>query len=149
MMANIDLNKFSKNNQKKNVSIASGKIYPNLVSPLYGATGAGQIAAGDVVTLFTIPADCVITDCYLVVRTAPTGNGQQATIQVKADAISIMDATAAGAGVGIAGSLKAKTFLKAGATITAEVAAHPLTDGQFEVVVEFHELDRTNGDYLN
>lgn len=148
-MAAIDLNKFAKNNQKKNVSIATGKIYPALVGPMYGAATAGQIEANDVITLFNIPADCVITDCYLLVRSVATGNGQQATVEVKADAVTVMDAVATGAAVGVVGALKAKTFLKAGATITAKVAAQALTDGQFEVVVEFQELDRTNGDYLN
>lgn len=148
-MANADITRFGKNNQKKNVSLASAKLYPAKLDKTYGFAVDGTIAMGDIVTLFQLPPESVVTDCYVVVRTAPTGDGQQATIKISADAVDLMDAVALGNNVGIVGSLKAKTYIKAGAAITATFGAKALKDGIFELVVEFQELDRVNGDYLN
>lgn len=148
-MANADITRFGKNNQKKNVSLASAKLYPAKLDHTYGLAVDGTIAIGDVLTLFQLPTESVITDCFVVVRTAPTGDGQQTTIKLSADAVDIMDAVALGANVGIVGSLKAKTYIKAGAVITATLGTKALKDGVFELVVEFQEIDRVNGDYLN
>lgn len=148
-MANINISRFDKNNQKKNVSLATARINPAVLDETYGLATAGTLASGDVITLFNLPAKCVITNCYVAVHKAPTGTGQQATIQVKADAVSIMDAVAVGAQAAVVGNLKAKTSIDAGAEITATIGAQALSDGLVEVVVEFHELERTNGDYLN
>lgn len=147
-MAKVDLTNFSKNNQKKNVSLATAKLQPTLMTPQYGAA-LGTLANGDVVTLFTLPPQCVITDCYLVVQQVPTGTGQQATIQVKADSVPIMNAVAVGATAQPVGQLTNKTWIPAGAVITATIGAQNLTDGVVEVVVQFAEISRTNGEYLN
>lgn len=148
-MAKISLNSFAKNNQRKNVSVGSAKIYPAKLDATYSLAKAGELAVGDVVTLFSLPMECVITDCFLVVRTAPTGDSQQAQIQVKADNTAILDAVAVGATSGVVGSLKQKTYIPAGAEITATISTKALKDGILDVVVEFFELDRANGEYLN
>lgn len=148
-MAKINITRFDKNNQKKNVSLATAKINPAVLDQTYGLETAGTLASGDIITLFKLPAKCVITKCYLRVHKAPTGTGQQATIQVKADTVSIMDAVAVGGQAGVVGTLKAVTPIDAGAEVTATIGTQSLVDGLVEVVVEFHELERANGDYLN
>lgn len=147
-MANVNINSFGRNNQKKNVSVASATIDAGkLTSKEYGVSEDGKIAVGDVLTLFSLPAECVITNAFFVVKKVPTAT----TAQIKLDAgtDSLFAATAVGSAVAVVGSLAGKAYTKSGVDVTATISTAALSDGLIEVVVEYVELNRVNGEYVN
>lgn len=148
-MANVDLKLFGKNNLKKGTSVASGVIEPaKLTKSNDGLAKDGELAIGDVVTLFSLPANCVITDAYIYVRVGDTGSST-ATLKIDAGAVkTLINGQAVGSASNApVGSLQAKAGTGTGVDVQATVGAAPIKGGVYEVVVEYVELGRTIGEY--
>lgn len=141
----IDITLFGKNNFKKAVSLMSAVIRPSSLSTADGLVKSGTIAIGDKLILANLPANCVITNAFILVRHAPK-TAAQLTITSGTD--PIIDATATGSASGaIVGTLSNKVYTKTGSQIIAEVSGAELTDGELEVVVEYFEISRAVGEY--
>lgn len=147
-MAKIDVKQLGKNGRKKNISVATCEIYPALITDPRLAT-AGQLAVGDEVEIFELPKGCVVTDCYLVVTNAPAGTAQQATIEVSVGGASLLAATALGGTTGVVGKIAKKTYLQTGGFVKAVVGAQAFDSGAVTVVIEYHDLERTNGELIS
>lgn len=148
MAAVVDLKLFGKNNLKKGNSVASATIEPKkLTIKADGVATDGELAVGDKVVLFNLPANCVIKDAFIYVKTADAGSS---TAQLKVDAGTspVIANTAVGSASNAAvGTLAGKVGTGTGVEITATVGTAALKGGVYEVVVEFAELSRTIGEY--
>lgn len=141
----IDITLFGKNNFKKAVSLMSAVIRPSSLSTADGLVKSGTIAIGDKLILANLPANCVITNAFILVRHAPK-TAAQLTIKSGADTIITATATGNQSGV-IVGNSSNEVYTKTGSQIIAEVSGAELTDGELEVVVEYFEISRAVGEY--
>lgn len=142
----IDVTLFGKNNMKKAVSLMSAVVKPTSLTTADGLVTSGTIADGDTLILANLPANCIITNAMMVVRTAPSASTAQLTIKAGTD--NIIAATAVGSSSGaVVGTFVGNKYTGTGKQIVAEVGTADLTDGEIEVVVEYYEISRTVGEY--
>lgn len=128
-MADLTFN--DKNNQKKTRSaFASGVI-----------TTAATMSE----TLFTLPVNSLVTEVYAIVE---TGSGTSTdTVDVKVGSTVVANEVIVGV-VGVATGTVAKTFFPTGGIVTVVAGADaPGTTGKIRVVVEYVEVELTNGQY--
>ena len=130
-MADLTFN--DKNNQKKTRSaFASGVI---------------TTAAAMSETLFTLPVNSLVTEVYAIVE---TGSGTATdTVDVKVGSTVVADEVVVGV-VGVATGTVAKTFFPTGGVVTVVAGADaPGTTGKIRIVVEYVEVELTNGQYTD
>ena len=130
-MADLTFN--DKNNQKKTRSaFASGVI---------------TTAAAMSETLFTLPVNSLVTEVYAIVE---TGSGTATdTVDVKVGSTVVANEVVVGV-VGVATGTVAKTFFPTGGIVTVVAGADaPGTTGKIRVVVEYVEVELTNGQYTD
>ena len=130
-MADLTFN--DKNNQKKTRSaFASGVI-----------TTTATMSE----TLFTLPANSLVTEVYAIVE---TGSGTATdTVDVKVGSTVVANEVVVGV-VGVATGTVAKTFFPTGGIVTVVAGADaPGTTGKIRIVVEYVEVELTNGQYTN
>lgn len=128
-----DLTFNDKNNQKKTRSaFASGVI-----------TTAADMSE----TLFTLPVNSLVTEVYAIVE---TGSGTATdTVDVKVGSTVVANEIVVGV-VGVATGTVAKTFFPTGGIVTVVAGADaPGTTGKIRIVVEYVEVELTNGQYTN
>ena len=126
-----DLTYSDKNNQKKKISaFASGTI----------ATSATM---ND--TLFTLPANSLVTAVYAIVTTA-SGTATD-TVDVKVGSTVVANEVVVGV-LGVASGTVAKTFFPTGGVVTVVAGADaPDNKGRIRIVVEYIEVELTDGTY--
>lgn len=130
-MADLTFN--DKNNQKKTRSaFASGVI---------------TTAAAMSETLFTLPVNSLVTEVYAIVE---TGSGTATdTVDVKVGSTVVANEVVVGV-VGVATGTVAKTFFPTGGVVTVVAGADaPGTTGKIRIVVEYVEVELTNGQYTD
>ena len=130
-MADLTFN--DKNNQKKTRSaFASGVI-----------TTTATMSE----TLFTLPVNSLVTEVYAIVE---TGSGTSTdTVDVKVGSTVVANEIVVGV-VGVATGTVAKTFFPTGGIVTVVAGADaPGTTGKIRIVVEYVEVELTNGQYTN
>ena len=130
-MADLTFN--DKNNQKKTRSaFASGVI-----------TTTATMSE----TLFTLPVNSLVTEVYAIVE---TGSGTSTdTVDVKVGSTVVANEVVVGV-VGVATGTVAKTFFPAGGIVTVVAGADaPGTTGKIRIVVEYVEVELTNGQYTD
>lgn len=128
-----DLTFENKNNQKKTRSaFASGVI-----------TTTATMSE----TLFTLPANSLVTEVYAIVE---TGSGTATdTVDVKVGSTVVANEVVVGV-VGVATGTVAKTFFPTGGIVTVVAGADaPGTTGKIRIVVEYVEVELTNGQYTD
>ena len=128
-----DLTFKNKNNQKKTRSaFASGVI---------------TTAAAMSETLFTLPVNSLVTEVYAIVE---TGSGTATdTVDVKVGSTVVANEVVVGV-VGVATGTVAKTFFPTGGIVTVVAGADaPGTTGKIRIVVEYVEVELTNGQYTD
>lgn len=147
-MATVSLKLFGKNNLKKGNSVASATIEPKkLTIKDDGIATDGELANGDKLVLFSLPANCVIKDAFIYVKTADAGSST-AQLKVEANTTQLIASTAVGSASNtVLGTLAAKVGTGTGVDVIATVGTAALKGGVYEVVVEFAELGRTIGEY--
>ena len=128
-----DLTYLDKNNQKKKISaFASGTI----------ATSATM---ND--TLFTLPVNSLVTDVYAIITTA-SGTATD-TVDVKVGTTVVANEVVVGV-LGVASGTVAKTFFPTGGVVTVVAGADaPDAAGRIRIVVEYIEVELTDGQYTN
>lgn len=147
-MANVDVKKYGKNNQKKSVSVSTGTIKVADLTTANGVATAGTLASGDVVTVFRLPANSVVTDAFIVVKSAVTGGTQ--TMKITVGTTDVIAAVAVGtAANAVKGGTITRVATGTGADVTVTTGVANLTDGEFEISVEYVEYARTIGEYTN
>ena len=130
-MADLTFN--DKNNQKKTRSaFASGVI---------------TTAAAMSETLFTLPVNSLVTEVYAIVE---TGSGTSTdTVDVKVGSTVVANEVVVGV-VGVATGTVAKTFFPTGGIVTVVAGADaPGATGKIRIVVEYVEVELTNGQYTD
>ena len=130
-MADLTFN--DKNNQKKTRSaFASGVI-----------TTTATMSE----TLFTLPINSLVTEVYAIVE---TGSGTATdTVDVKVGSTVVANEVVVGV-VGVAVGTVAKTFFPTGGVVTVVAGADaPGTTGKIRIVVEYVEVELTNGQYTD
>ena len=130
-MADLTFN--DKNNQKKTRSaFASGVI-----------TTAADMSE----TLFTLPVNSLVTEVYAIVE---TGSGTSTdTVDVKVGSTVVANEVVVGV-VGVATGTVAKTFFPTGGIVTVVAGADaPGATGKIRIVVEYVEVELTNGQYTD
>lgn len=130
-MADLTFN--DKNNQKKTRSaFASGVI-----------TTTATMSE----TLFTLPVNSLVTEVYAIVE---TGSGTATdTVDVKVGSTVVANEVVVGV-VGVATGTVAKTFFPTGGIVTVVAGADaPGTTGKIRIVVEYVEVELTNGQYTD
>lgn len=136
-MANYDVKLDGKNNQKKAICASTATIT---------VADTGTIASGETVSVFNLPADAVVTNAYVVTRSAISGGTQ--TVKITVGGTDVIAAVVLGtAANAVKGGTVTKKATGTGAEVTATVGVADLTDGIIEVVVEYVEFDRTTGQY--
>ena len=122
-----------KNNQKKTLSVfASGDI-------------ATTATMG--VTLFTLPANSLVKAVYVTVL---TGSGTSTdTVDVKVGSTVVANEIVVGTTGTKTGSVTAALFATGGTVSVVAGADAPGTTGVIRVVVEYIEIDLSNGTYTN
>lgn len=135
-----DLKKVSKFNRKKTRSVSSATLVGGSSAALDGGAYVADTATQE---LFTIPANSLITDCYIVVEEAGQGSltadiGYAGSNELFNDAD--IDAVSVVKDAGI------KLATGTGKTVTAKFSAAP-TQGRFHVIVEYIEYTLSNGDF--
>lgn len=134
-MATLDKTRLAGANQKKVRSVSAVK----LKSTDFNST--------DTLRVINLPADCLITAAYAVVKTV-------------ANAGSTLDIGTTATGNELADNLALTTAGAVGAVITSEVDTgtgksifvtpnQALTAGEFHVIVEYIEYTRNNGELTN
>ena len=128
-----DLRFEGKNNQKKGVSIFSSDVITT------SATMSD--------TLFTLPANSLVTAVYAVVI---TGSGTATdTVDVKVGTTVVANEVVVGV-VGVASGTVAKTFFPTGGSVTVVAGADaPGATGKVKIVVEYIETELTTGTYTD
>lgn len=128
-----DLRFEGKNNQKKGVSIFSSEAI---------TTSATMNN-----TLFTLPANSLVTAVYAIVL---TGSGTSTdTVDVKVGSTVVANEVVVGV-VGVASGTVAKTFFPTGGSVTVVAGADaPGTTGKVKIVVEYIETELTTGTYTD
>lgn len=145
-MANVNVLLKERNNAKRYVSASVGTLKPAELTVEDGVATAGILAQADVVTLFKLPADCVITNAYFVVKKAAAETTSQLTIKAGSD--NLVAATAVGSLANkVLGILAGKVYTGTGVDVTATVGTADLKSGEFDIVVEYTELGRMNGEF--
>ena len=134
----VDLTKVTQNAQKKVKSISSAILVGGSTAALNGGSYANTTANYD---LFRLPANCLVTDAYVVVEAAGQAN-LTADIGYDGGAELINDADIDGVSVVKDAGIKLATGT--GKLVTAKFSAAP-TVGRFHVVVEYIEYTLTNG----
>ena len=122
-----------KNNQKKTRSaFASGVI---------------TTAAAMSETLFTLPVNSLVTEVYAIVE---TGSGTATdTVDVKVGSTVVANEVVVGV-VGVSTGTIAKTFFPTGGIVTVVAGADaPGATGKIRIVVEYVEVELTNGQYTD
>ena len=128
-----DLRFEGKNNQKKGVSIFSSEAI---------VTSATM---ND--TLFTLPANSLVTAVYAIVL-AGSGTATD-TVDVKVGSTVVANEVVVGV-VGVASGTVAKTFFPTGGSVTVVAGADaPGTTGKVKIVVEYIETELTTGTYTD
>ena len=126
-----DLRFEGKNNQKKGVSIFSSDVITT------------SETMND--TLFTLPANSLVTAVYAVVTTGSGTNTD--TVDVKVGTTVVATEVVVGV-VGVASGTVAKTFFPTGGSVTVVAGADaPGTTGKVRIVVEYIETELTTGTY--
>ena len=126
-----DLRFEGKNNQKKGVSIFSSDVITT------------SATMND--TLFTLPANSLVTAVYAVVTTGSGTNTD--TVDVKVGTTVVANEVVVGV-VGVASGTVAKTFFPTGGSVTVVAGADaPGTTGKVRIVVEYIETELTTGTY--
>ena len=137
-MATFDQTLNGKNSQKKSISVSSATI----------DFGAQNLAIADVVSVFTLPADAVVTNAFFYVQTGVAGVTSTGKITV-----GTTDVVAAVAFAGTAGAVKGGAVTKAhtgtGSEVTITIGTAAATAGVVEVVVEYIEYTKTSGELTN
>ena len=128
-----DLTFKDKNNQKKvRSAFASGVI---------------TTAAAMSETLFTLPVNSLVTEVYAIVE-AGSGTATD-TVDVKVGSTVVANEVVVGV-VGVAVGTVAKTFFPTGGVVTVVAGADaPGTTGKIRIVVEYDEVELTNGQYTD
>ena len=128
-----DLRYNAKNNQKKKISaFASGTI----------ATSATM---ND--TLFTLPANSLVTAVYAIIETA-SGTATD-TVDVKVGSTVVANEVVVGV-LGVASGTVAKTFFPTGGVVTVVAGADaPDATGRIRIVVEYIEVELADGTYTD
>ena len=126
-----DLTYSDKNNQKKKISaFASGVI----------TTSATM---ND--TLFTLPVNSLVTAVYAIVTTA--SGAATDTVDVKVGSTVVANEVVVGV-LGVASGTVAKTFFPTGGVVTVVAGADaPDAAGRIRIVVEYIEVELTDGTY--
>lgn len=150
-MANIDIKTYGENRLKKSVSLSTASIVPANIGETYGNANPGTVKNGDILHLFTLPSRAVVTSAFVIVKTKATAS--TATIKLDVDTTNIMTATAVGSASGaviggLAGTAKG-IYVPTGGVVKATVGTADLTDGDFEVVVEYYEISKLTGELTN
>lgn len=144
----VDLKNVGKHDRKVSRSASAALIKPAVITTAEGVATKGTLAAGDVVTLFTLPANVDVTNAYINVVKAPTGGTQ--TLKISVGSTDIIAAVAVGA---VSGAFKGGTVTKAnsgtGSNVTVTTGIADLTDGEFRVVVEYVEYNKVTGELTN
>ncbi|NCB01247.1 MAG: hypothetical protein EOM67_03650 [Spirochaetia bacterium] len=128
-----DLRFEGKNNQKKGVSIFSSEVITT------------SATMND--TLFTLPANSLVTAVYAVVT---TGSGSATnTVDVKVGTTVVANEVIVGV-VGVASGTVAKTFFPTGGSVTVVAGADaPGTTGKVKIVIVYIETELTTGTYTD
>lgn len=128
-----DLTFVGKNNQKKTKSLfASAEI-------------TTAVAMNE--TLFTLPTQSVVTNAYAIVTTV-SGTSTD-TVDIKVGATVVANEVVVGV-LGIQGGTLAKTYFPTGGQVTVVAGADaPGITGKIRIVVEYDEIEITNGQYTN
>lgn len=138
-MAIINEKLVSKNNQKKGMSIFSGSLSP---------VDNTSLVINDVVTLGTLPNNSVVTNACIVVKSAPTGGTQK--LNIKIGGTTSVAAVALGTtDNAVVGGAVTRVATGTGADVTTTLSVADLTDGEFEVIVEYVEYTKTTGELTN
>lgn len=145
-MANVNVLLKERNNAKRYVSASAGTLKPAELTVQDGVAAAGTLAQNDVVTLFKLPADCVITNAYFVVKKAAAETDSK--LAIKAGSHNLVAETAVGSAANkVLGTFAGKVYTGTGVDVTATVSAAALKSGEFDIVVEYTELGRMNGEF--
>jgi len=128
-----DLTFVGKNNQKKTKSLfASAEI-------------TTAVALSE--TLFTLPPQSVVTNAYAIVTTV-SGTATD-TVDIKVGATVVANEVVVGV-LGIQDGTLAKTYFPTGGQVTVVAGADaPGTTGKIRIVIEYDEIELTNGTYTN
>ncbi len=138
-MANINEKLIAKNGLKKSISISTGSLAP---------ADNTSLAIDDVVTLFTLPSNSVVTDVLIVVGAAPTDGTQELSVEV--GGVEALAAVALGTVDGtVVGGSTTRLGTGTGADVTATLTVADLADGEIEVIVEYVEYTKTTGELTN
>ena len=147
-MASVNVKTYGKNNQKKGVCASVATIKPADLTNADGVATAGTLASGDVVTVFSLPADAIVTNALIVVKTGATTGTQ--TMKITVGSTDVIAAVAVGtADNAVKGGTVTRAATGTGADVTVTTGVGALTDGEFEIVVEYVEYVRTTGEYTN
>ncbi|BAM63094.1 hypothetical protein ZHX_gp39 [Edwardsiella phage vB_EpP_ZHX] len=135
-------------------TIAQKKAASVLVMPLNEALvveAGGAIAAGNYL-MANLPANCVVTDAYVLVRKQPTTTTltvDVGTAEGGAQLIAAADVKATAAG-GFVGSLVSKVFTGTGLPVFIKVGATGPGAGKwgdYAVVITYDEVEKSTGEY--
>lgn len=147
-MATISLVKASHNSAKKGVSLASATLRPAALGIRDGLTADGTLNVDDIVTLFNLPAESVVTNAFVVTKKVSTET--TATFKLKLGSTDLMTAiTPATTAGGIAGTATRLYTGATGMSVALEVGTAAIKSGEFYIVVELMELNKATGEYLN
>jgi hypothetical protein len=128
-----DLKRTGRNNQKRGVSVFTSEIM------------ATAVAQDD--TLATLPAGSVVTNAYVVVTTV-SGTTTD-TVDIKVGSTVVGNECVVGV-IGLGVGTPAPTYFGTGGDISVVSGADaPDTAGEYRVVVEYVELNKTTGEYTN
>lgn len=128
-----DLRFTGKNNQKKEISI-------------FASAPMGTTATMDN-TLFTLPYNSLVTNAYVVI-TAVSGTATD-TVDIKVGSTVVANEVIVGV-LGVASGTVAKTFFPTGGLVSVVAGADaPGTTGTIRVVVEYIEVELSEGTYTD
>lgn len=138
-----DLKKVGKFMQKKTRSVSSASLVGGSSAAL---NGGAYVADTNPQELFTLPANAVITDCYVF----PEEAGQAALTVSVGYGASYNELVSAGAvsSTTIVKDAGIKLATGTGKVIAAKFSAAP-TQGRFHIIVEYVEYTIGNGDLTN
>jgi len=136
-MATYDQTLNGKNSYKKSVSVSSATL----------DFGEQAVSSTETVAVFTLPANAVVVNAFFNVTSGVTG--ATATGKITVGSTDAIAAVTFGGSAAVKGGTVTKVATGTGAAVTVTVGTANATAGVVEVIVEYIEYTKTNGELTN
>lgn len=145
-MALLDVRTYGQNRLKKSISLSTATIDVKKITTSHLNPNPGELKQNDKIILFDLPPQALVTSCFLINKKGPTTKNAKFKLLVENTEIMAEQT------VGDTNAVSAVTtnkFFPTGGLVAAEVTTADLSEGVYEICVEYYEIKKFTGEYTN